>query len=92
MKENIVFFFFFFFLIFNFIIIIIIIVGVGWSLIKIMGHFIIKIIRILNVFNLVWHWLLEVGMSEQSSDLKRIVRTQTHCNNIEPNKAESHIT
>ena len=57
-----------------------------------MGHFIIKIIRILNVFNLLWHWLLEVGMSEQSSDLKKIVRTQTHCNNIEPNKAESHIT
>ena len=57
-----------------------------------MGHFIIKIIRILNVFNLLWHWLLEVGMSEQSSDLKRIVRTQTYCNNIVPNKAESHIT
>ena len=77
MKENVDFFF---------------LVGVGWPLIKIMGHFRIKIIRIWNVFNLLWHWLLEVGMSEQSSDLKRIVRTQTYCNNIEPNKAESHIT
>ena len=86
MKENIVFLKIFKFYYYYYY------CGGGWSLIKIMGHFIIKIIRILNVFNLLWHWLLEVGMSEQSSDLKRIVRTQTHCNNIEPNKAASHIT